>query len=100
MRRPDPNRIVLLIGGCMKRNPIEEAISEQLRGFVPVDNIQNGGKGYTRDQLFLPKRRTETILVEMVDKLRNWKDEDQQKPTAGLKRKRRRGPKVSSMRFF
>jgi hypothetical protein len=83
----------------MERHPIEEAISEQLRGFVITDGIKDGGKGYTKDQLFIPKRRTETILVEMVDKLRNWKDEDQNKTAVRRKRRRRRGPKVLAVRF-
>jgi len=84
----------------MERHPIEEAISEQLRGFVPVDGIQDGGKGYTKDQLFIPKRRTETILVEMVDKMRNWDQEDPGKSCPRRKRRRRRGPKVLSVSFF
>lgn len=84
----------------MTRYPIEEAISEQLRGFVPADDIQNGSKGYTREQLFLPKRRTETIFVEMIDKLRKWKGDGPTNPNERRKRIRRRGPKVQAIRFF
>lgn len=82
-------------------HPVEKAINEQARGFVPVDGLENGikGKRLTKQQIFHPRRRTEDIMVEMVDKLRTWKEPDKPKPKKTRKRRRRRGPRVLVVNF-
>ena len=82
-------------------HPVEKAINEQARGFVPLDGLENGkrGKRLTKQQIFQPRRKTEDILIEMVDNLRTRKEPDQIKPKKAKKRRRRRGPKVLVVNF-
>ena len=82
-------------------HPIEKAINEQARGFVPEDGLEKGTKGkrLTKQQIFQPRRRTEDILVEMVDNLRTRKEPDQIKPKKAKKRRRRRSPRVLVVNF-
>ncbi|UCE07089.1 MAG: hypothetical protein JSW07_03365 [bacterium] len=85
----------------MRIHPIEVAINEQARGFVAVDGLENGirGKCLTKQQIFRPRKSTENIMVEMVDKLRTWKEPEQGKPKRPRKSRRRRGPRVLVVNF-
>ena len=82
-------------------HPVEKAINEQARGFVPEDGLEKGTKGkrLTKQQICRPRRSTETIMVEMIDNLRKWKETDQVKPKKSRRRNRRRGPKVLVVHF-
>ena len=86
----------------MKIHPIEEAINEQLRGFVPEDDLEykaiKRNRRLTTQQIWRPKRRPETILIEMVDKMRNG-NPNQAEPKK-KRRKRRRGPKVRTVTYI
>ena len=80
----------------MSINRFENAVDEQLRGLTPMQGISNGskGKGLTNDQIWRPRRRTETILIEMVDKEQSDSLYRPQSNQNGRKRRRRRGPRV------
>ena len=80
----------------MKIHPIEHAINEQARGFVPADGLENGikGKCLTKQQIYHSRRRTEDILVEMVDKLSTCEESIQNLTKKSRRRRRRRGPRV------
>ena len=80
----------------MRQHPVEKAISEIARGFVPNDNLNNGvrRKRLTRRQIVKPRRPTETVMVDMADKTSAWKGPNIGKRTKKKKRKRRRGPRV------
>ena len=84
----------------MGQHPVEKAISEIARGFVPNDNLNNGvrRKRLTRRQIVKPRRPTETVMVNMADKMRAWKDSNAE--GRKKKRKRRRGPKVLVATFY
>lgn len=61
------------------------AISEQCRGFVVKSgtNQVSGSKRLRRCQFLIPKRRTENILIEMIDNI-------YARPITRRKRKRKR----------
>jgi hypothetical protein len=84
----------------MKIHPIEQAINEQARSFVALDGLEKGIKGklLTKQQIYHSRRRTEDILVEMVDNLRALNKLDQDK-LKKFRRRRRRGPRVLAVRF-
>ena len=80
----------------MREHPMEKAISEQLRGFIPIDDLDKKKikKPYRRlvnAQKWQPRRRTEDIFIEMIDDLKTLTPKSE-KPKR--KRKRRRGPRV------
>jgi hypothetical protein len=85
----------------VKINPIEQAINEQARGFVPADGLENGvkGKSLTKQQICQRRRSIENILVDMADKLRTFEKPGQVKPKKIKRRRRRRGPRVLAVRF-
>ena len=78
----------------MRQHPIEKAINEQAIGFVPEEGLEWGikFKRLTKKQIFRSRRPTETILVDMADKMKTWKKSNPDKQKN--KRKRRRGPRV------
>jgi hypothetical protein len=85
----------------MRIHPIEQAINEQARGFVPVEGLEKGikGKCLTNQQIWIPRKSSENIMVEMADKLRSFKKANRGKPKKSRKRRRRRGPRVLSAKF-
>jgi len=86
----------------MRIDPVEEAINQQARGVAAEDNLEKGikGKCLTKQQIWVPRKRTENIMVDMVDKLRTWKAPASDKMKKSRKRRRRRGPKVQTVRFY
>ena len=82
-----------------KIHPINEAIDEQLKSFAVENNLERRvmRRRLIREQIMCPRRPTETILVEMADKMKSWKP-DQPAPKK-KKRKRRRGPRVQVVTF-
>ena len=83
----------------MRMHPTAQAINEQIRGFVPFDGLENGikGKRLTNQQIWVPRKSTENIMVDMVDKLRARKEFGQDNIKKSRKRRRRRGPRVLSV---
>jgi hypothetical protein len=77
----------------MRPDPVEEAISEQVQGFILEPGIEKGikGKRLRRVQIYKKRRKTEIILNEMVDKLRLSKQSEPRKRT---RKRRRRGSRV------
>ena len=86
----------------MKIDPVEEAINEQARGVAAEDNLEKGikGKCLTKQQIWIPRKRVENIMVDMVDKLTTWKELASGKAKKARKRRRRRGPKVLTVHFY
>jgi hypothetical protein len=88
----------------MRQHPIEQAINEQVRGFVPEEGLDKGikYKGLTKEQIWQPRRSTETIMVEMADKMKTCKelDPDSQNKKKRRRRRRRRGPKVLAANYY
>ncbi len=76
----------------MRINPIDEAVNEQLQGFVPEPGIEKGIKRrrLRRMQTWQKRRHIETILIEMTDKLRAYEQPKKKR----RKRRCRRGPRV------
>ena len=72
-------------------NVIQEAIDEQLRSSFPDYETDKYGRP-VRELGLKPRRRTETILIEMVDKLRTLESTDVK--LKKKKRRRKRGPRV------
>ena len=82
-------------------HPIEKAINEQSRGLVAVDGLEKGirGKCLTKQQIWVPRKRIENIMVEMVDELKAWEKAKAGNRKKPRKRRRRRGPRVLSVHF-
>ena len=80
----------------MREYPIEQAINEQTKGFVPEEGIDRGVKfkRLTRRQIFQSRRPTEAIMVDMADKMKTWKKSNPDKPKNKRKRRRQRGPRI------
>ena len=85
----------------MRQHPIEQAINEQFRSFVPEEGLDNGikYKRLAKQQIFRSRRPTEAIMVDMADKMKTWKKSDQGKQKKTRKRRRRRGPRVLVANF-
>ena len=85
----------------MRQHPINKAINEIARGFVPNPGLSNGvcRKRLTKRQIVKPRRPTETVMVDMADKMRAWKDSNANRRTKKRRRKRRR-PRVLVARCF
>ena len=81
----------------MSSDPLQDAVDEQLRGCVLItENTKGtGGKGLTRAQIVDPRRRTETILINMADRIKRIEKSKNDK-SKKRRRHRRRGPKVST----
>jgi hypothetical protein len=86
----------------MKPHLIAQAINEQARGFSPRDGLDNGvnGKRLTKQQICHHRRSTENILVDMIDKMRDWKKSNKGEQKKDRKRRRRRGPRIQALRIF
>jgi len=86
----------------MSIHPFEQAINEQARGIVAEDNLEKGikGKCLTKQQIWVPRKRTENIMIDMIDRLRKWKEFDSGKPRKSRRRRRRRGPRVFAVNFY
>jgi len=80
----------------MRPDPILDAISEQSQQLSAEPGIDKGvkGKGLTSAQKWQPRRSTETILNDMVEKLRPYQQQCQPTKLKRKKRRRRRGPRV------
>lgn len=87
----------------MRLRPEEQrAVDEQLASTHPEPKPDPDKKGDLTIQQIRPKhRRTEDILIEMVDRLpSHWEPEDPRDPERPKKRKRRRrrrGPRVLTL---
>ena len=86
----------------MKPDPIEQAINEQVKGFIPRNGLENGvkGKRLTKQQICHRRRSTENILVDMADKMRDWQKSNKGKQKTNCKRRRRRGQRIQAVRCF
>ena len=82
-------------------HPIEKAINEQSRGLVAVDGLERGikRKCLTKQQIWVPRKRIENIMVDMVDELRAREKANHSNRKKSRKRRRRRGPRVLSVRY-
>jgi hypothetical protein len=85
----------------MRIDPVEEAINEQARGVVAEKNLEKGikGKCLTKQQIWVPRRSSETIMVEMIDKMRAIEKQREKNLKKSRRRRRRRGPRVLSAHF-
>jgi hypothetical protein len=80
----------------MRIDPISDAISEQSQQHVAEPGIdkRTKGKRLRTCQIWHPRRRTETILNDMVEKLRPYRQQYQPTKIKRKRRRRRRGPRV------
>lgn len=80
----------------MRQRLIEQAINEQVRGFVPEEGLDSGirYKRLTKRQIWRSRRSTEAIMVDMADKMKTWNKPDRCKSKKSRSRRRRRGPRV------
>jgi hypothetical protein len=85
----------------MKTHPFEKAINEQTRGLVAANNLEKGikGKCLTKEQIWVSRKKTETIMVEMLDKMRIWEKANRCKPKKSRKCRKRRSPRVPTVKF-
>jgi hypothetical protein len=80
----------------VRSDPISDAISEQAQQFCAepgIDKIVKRGRLRTV-QIWRPRRRTEVILNDMVEKMRSYRQHYQPTKIKRKKRKRRRGPRI------
>jgi len=78
-------------------NPIDEAINEQLQGYIHEPGVERGVRGgyLTIPQMLRSRRRTEDIFIEMADKMKTCVLPEQRSAKKRKKRRRRRrGAKV------
>jgi len=63
---------------------------------VPEEGLDNGikYKRLTKQQISRPRRPTESIMVDMANKMKIWKEANPDKKKKTRKRKRQRGPRV------
>jgi hypothetical protein len=82
--------------GARSVNHIDRAVHEQLKSRSPVGGLKEGKRGttVTISQMIGCRRRTENILIDMID---NWSKAQRipvvMKQTSN--RRRRRGPRAS-----
>lgn len=79
----------------MSKNQNERALNEQMRGPIPMEGIDKGSKRkrLTKEQIWCPRRRTDTILNEMIDKKRSFLAPDKEQKGIAAQ-KNGRGPRV------
>lgn len=79
----------------MRQDPISDAISEQSQQFNAEPGLVGAkGKQLRTCQIWHPRRRTEIILNDMVEKMRPYRQLYQPNKINRKKRRRRRGPRV------
>ena len=81
----------------MRPNPVEMAIDEQMQSVFPQPEIDKKGKP-TIELYKIRRRRQESILIEMADKMLSKSSASIQKN--GRRRKRRRGPRVLTTKLY
>ena len=80
----------------MRPDPISDAISEQSQQFCAEPGIDKVVKRRRprKVQIWRPRRRTEAILNDMVEKMRPYRQQSKLIKIKRKKRRRRRGPRV------